>query len=652
VPERRDPFLIRLAARFEGKLPPGESIIASGQEIDLSSTTAVATVLARRQRWQYQALDATEACPQVSYGISQLAGAISRLRFYVADKPKLKDAPPDPTTNEQAAGIIDQLGSVVDRAMLQFRITEQFLITGEPYLIYIKSKDAWEVRSIEEVFPASFTMPDGTSRPSIAVKDSPQDSQPVVLAPSSDTWIRLLHQSPRWSSLATSQLKPLLDIIDELVWWSNNGLATVQNRLAVNGALGVPNSLEAPIESEEDAKFSGSERFIRKWYERGLATIRNPGKASAKLPFLFSYPDNDQRKSGLEFIDMHRTSDDLMEKRVATCLQAIAQGMNLPPEVVLGMQSGSGSSHFTLQAIEESLFIQHVEPVAILIVHALTQAFLRPVLRKMGVADPNDYLVWYDASNLMAKPDMSQAADFGVQNVLINGEWWRKTRNFPESAKPSPEEAAAMIEILQVTRGRIPPGGGQDGSVNPSDNPELPPATPDKTIVPGEHPPKQQDAVTARGKGKPAITKPIAASSNGHRTDADVLLAQLQILGDEKVRRALEKAGNKLRSRANKNTNYKNAIKSCASEDIARTLGREACTKLGIDDLFDGCFDTTAAQFRVLASSVEAPMKECSMRFVDGLKLIAAEKLFTPLELIPVVSMAFIEDCFDTKERV
>lgn len=609
------PWMVRLGLRDFNR----GTLVAAGAEVDLKDSSAIQSVLNRRQQWQKQAFDALDACGELSYGTYFLAGLIGRLTLFVAEQPEFKDSEPAATTNKEAISVLERLGTKVERSEIQRDLTTQILVPGECYLVGRKEPDGdevWEVRSIEEI---------QASGAAVTLRNAPNDEKPIVLNPDTDTWIRIWHRSPRYASQATSHVRPILDAIDELIWWDAAARARAKNRLADAGAWGIPNDIEAPEEKDDDPKLSGAQRFAKRFFQSMLNTISNPGSSSAAVPLVFTYPANDLRKSGMEYIPMKRTSDDLLEKRTDRALKRIAQGMNLPVEVLFGM---GRAAHWTGGEIEQSVFREHVAPLAELIVNALTVAYLRPILREMGVDNPEKYLIWYDASQLIARPDMSQAADKGAELLMIGPPAWRRTRGFSESDKPTPEEEKRMLEILTITRGRTGPVNPTGVSQTPP--PDNPNAQPTKPAAPSEHPPKEQPAVTNKTKGQPVL----ASVTNGH---TDVLLAQLQILGDEKIRRALEKAGNKLRTRANKNERYKTTIKGAATEKVASLLGRDAVVKLGCDDLFDGSFDTVPAQFVALCRRVPelskldlSVLNQAGRVFTQSLLIAASEALYKP----------------------
>lgn len=569
-----DPWMIRMGLRRR----PEETFVASGQLVDLKSADAVQSILRRRDRWQYQALDALEACGELSYTMFILSGLMSRLTLFGAEFPEDSDAEPIRTDNQQVIDIVYRLGTPLQRAEIQRELTTALLVPAEGYLVGLQpsagrdnTEELWEIRSIDEV---------EESGSGVILRDSPHDEHPIRLNPDiGDTFIRIWRRHPRWKSLAFSPIKPLLDDIDQLLWWKAASAAAAKNRLTLAGALGIPQNLETPSESEEDARLSGSDRFVKRIYEAAKAAITNPGSGAASIPIFYTYPPNDSGKSGLDYLSMDRPQDDFLENRINQITDTVKRGLPIPSEVVSGL---GNATHWGGGQIEEGLFSQHLEPTAVLLVSSLTTAFMQPILRKSGVSNPSRYLFWYDNSNLVVHRDMGQASDKGVEYGAVSLAAWRRERGFSERDAPSEQERAEMMEWLRGLRGReeIRP---QDMKTPADSDPNK---TPQENPV-GERTTEGEDrAAPARGKGQPILSS--ANSSNGH---SDELISRLQVFSDATIRRALERAGNKLRSRAAKFPEYRKTLTSVPGESVAAHLGPKLVEKLDTSDLFDGCFN-------------------------------------------------------------
>lgn len=575
------------------------ALLASGENVEISSQSAVDAVLKRREEWQKQAIDARNACGEIHNGTSQLADLMSMLVTFAAEKPKDTDAQPERSTNEKAIKTAERLGSLVEVSQLLYDFTEHLVLIGESQLLGIQPRpdmgihtERWMAYSHFEIEKVDYAKEDGTIGQTVLIPDF-FEGQPLKLNPEEgDTWIRIWRPNPFAKSKADSHVRPLLGAVDELIWWNHAAESAAKNRLVLNGAVGVPTNLELPREANEPANLSGASRFMRRLYNTAIKTLRNPGSASSALPIFYTYPWNESGKSGLDVTTFERQQDDLLEKRTDRSLRSIAQGFPLPVESFFGL---GNASQFGSREISESKFRENVSPFARFLFSALTQAWFQPILRAEGVENWQDFILWYDTSNLVVHPDITQAADKGYEYGLVSGPAWRRIRGLSERDKMDEAEKAAALEWLRGLKGREEKPKADDTDKDPDE--------PTEQVTHGRHAPVEKDGAPVRGKGQPVL-----ASTNGHththanlgrrlaEIDAD-LLSRVQVMTDSAMRRALEKAGNKLKNRANKNVKLKQALRGVAAEEVAMSLGREAVIALGMDDLFSDCFENVPRLF-------------------------------------------------------
>lgn len=214
--------------------------------------------------------------------------------------------------------------------------------------------------------------------------------------------------------------------------------------------------------------------------------------------------------------------------------------------------------------IDEASLKLHVQPLLSLICDALTEGYYRPALRAAGVADPEAYMVWFDTTELQLRPNRSTEAKVLFDSFAIDFQALRESSGFEDSDAPSADELRAMIllraassgqldapmlkALLMSSSGALPGVQGQESdepetalqeaiaavdAAVPAVGPPAPaPVPPDPAAPPGSAPPAT--IPTQRG----ALT---AAARPG-----DGLLDAAEVL----VLRALERAGNKRRSRA------------------------------------------------------------------------------------------------------
>jgi hypothetical protein len=106
-----------------------------------------------------------------------------------------------------------------------------------------------------------------------------------------------------------------------------------------------------------------------------------------------------------------------------------------------------GQTYFTGNSawlIDEQGVKIHVSPTVELVCDALTTGYLTPRLLADD-EDPDEWLVWYDASNLILRPDRSQDATDTYDRLELSGEALRREHGFDESDKPNDDELRTII---------------------------------------------------------------------------------------------------------------------------------------------------------------------------------------------------------------
>jgi hypothetical protein len=578
------------------------SLTASAEEVDLSDEKAINAALKRREDWQETAVKQFDMVGEIQNGCTQVADLMSGLLAFAAKKPSNTDAQPERDTDSVAKETADRLGSIVEVQQLLYDMSMQILLVGETQLLGVQARpemgiyrETWMAYSHLELEKASVrkTDEDGNEEviDSVAIPDF-FEGQALVLDPSKgDTWIRIWRPHPILKSKANSHVRSLIGVTDELLWWDWAAAAVAKARLATAGLVGLPSNIELPAEAGEDPRSKDSTRFARRMKNIAIKTLQNPSAASAAIPIIFTYPWNDKGKSGVEAITFERPADELLEKRTERSLRRIAQGFPLPVESFFGIGS---ASQWGSREISETKFRENVEPFARFVFAALTTHWYQPILRAEGVDDWYDRVLWFDASGVIVHPDITQAADKGVEYGFVSGKGWRRIRGIRESDAPDEKERAEQLAWLRNLKGRDLSLPGQENEGSPDE--------PTKQVSHQGNAPKEQPAATVRGKGQPVLS-----SANGHPPSPDLgrrlaeidadLFARVHVMADSSMRRALEKAGNKLKNRAGRNQRLKQSLRGVAAEEVASTLGREAVVQLGMNDLFDDSFETVPFLF-------------------------------------------------------
>jgi hypothetical protein len=99
----------------------------------------------------------------------------------------------------------------------------------------------------------------------------------------------------------------------------------------------------------------------------------------------------------------------------------LARGLDVSPERLMGM---GDTNHWSAWSISDSDVQLHIAPVMETVCAAITEQVFRTVLEREGI-NPDDYIVWYDASQLTVDPDKTHSATDAFDRGVINAEAYR-----------------------------------------------------------------------------------------------------------------------------------------------------------------------------------------------------------------------------------
>ena len=206
-------------------------------------------------------------------------------------------------------------------------------------------------------------------------------------------------------------------------------------------------------------------------------------------------------------------------------------------------QADNGWAFFTgnsaWQVAEEAITL-HVEPLAETITHALTIGYLVPALEAEGFGpdDIQQVMVWYDTSDLRTRPNLGQAAVEAYDRMELSGEAMVRELGLAVDEMPDDEEMRERI-LLAVAQS-IP-------SAAPLILRELGVLSAETAAELAGGSARNEDVRQPAGPTEPDITV-----EGPPETDEVIVSSALAAACDMMVRRALERAGQRLRNAAGK----------------------------------------------------------------------------------------------------
>lgn len=391
------------------------------------------------------------------------------------------------------------------------------------------------------------------------------------------------HARRRWQP--DSPCRATLNVLRQITMLDEHIDATIQSRLAGAGLLVIPSEAEftaLPPDPDADPTVVVDDDFVETLKETMTVAIGDRGVASAVVPLVIRIPG--------EFCDkvQHLTfwsefSAVVLELREAA-IKRLALGLDLPPETLLGV---AGMNHWGAWQVAEEAVTLHVEPMSETVCAALTLGYLTPAMQAAYPNEANDFLVWYDTTDLTTRPDRSADAIALYDRIELSGEAARREAGLSESDAPDEEEYRRRV-LLEAAKGAptlAPQMLAAAGLLEPDVADAADAAAPAPQGDQTSPPPAETDPGPPDGPAE----EPAAASAA--RTTLEAC--------DGLVWRALERAGGRLRSAAGRRNGGPTAIPAC-DPAVLHTL--VDATRHDLDALLDGAWSrvpTVAARLDV-----------------------------------------------------
>lgn len=445
-----------------------------------------------KREWQREAWDFYHAMGEFWYGVDWLASAISRVRIVAAklspggDEPEIlrDDAPGDPGEEtdgevgaevktrpqskltpqerqivqivERFAGGIGGQSAILKTLAVQLSVPGEGFVVGEQKLLDEStgalSEPEWSVKSADEIRRKEVgTTSKLTTKildrigPGVARAQSRYEVQVEENA-----WVQLSGESivcrvwnpdDQFHWRAKSSALAALPILRELDLYNRRIIADLVSRLASNGLLIIPQEATFVV---NPAFKDAADPFVAELIDTASQAIKNPGSASAAIPIPLKVPAELVEKF------VHLTFAAPFEPGVLDArdraIKRLATTLSIPAEVLNGVEN---VNHWTAWQIDESGIKIHIAPLMEIIVDALTRGYLLPMMEALTLPligkDGSRYVLWYDVSELTAKPDLGEAADAAHADGSISDEAYRREKGFSESDAPDDEQLKKQL---------------------------------------------------------------------------------------------------------------------------------------------------------------------------------------------------------------
>lgn len=384
--------------------------------------------------------------PELRYIARYVANSVKQATLYVG---RVTDNPfnPEPVgprhysndiLSNWAGGRLGQM-DLLDRLGLHLTITGDSILVGpEDGSNPPAPFDRWRVMSTTEIKSRNgrlfYKRPHGADEP----------------LPRGVSAIRIWRSHPRIWWEADSATRSSYSVLREIDLLDQHVHATAISRLAGAGMLGIPDELTLPTD-EEETEGTSTEKFIATLIEIMSTAIKDRESAAAVVPIILRGPA--EYLSAVKHWDFSTQFDERVPELRAVALRRLALGMDVPPEVLLGM---SESNHWSAWQTDESTVRMHTAPLMQTICDSITDGWFRPLLETLPLSarerdEASSLVIWYDLANLSVRPNVTADAQALYDRFEVNGNMLRLTSGVGTESQPDKLELARQI-LLHLIR--------------------------------------------------------------------------------------------------------------------------------------------------------------------------------------------------------
>lgn len=442
-----------VARRTISDIASPTSITAAATPVDTTKTTARVTASDKRTAEAWEAYDRVG---ELRYVFERTANSLSRVGMYAADIDATGAPSADPTTNPTAAAIVaDIAGGPAGRATLIKKIVVPLMVTGECWVAVINRAvdgtdvEEWHVLDTDEISKRAGT-----------ITLHLQDDTDHDFNPDTDLLTRIHRPHPRNSRRTDSPTLSSLDVLKEIITTTAAIHGAGKSRLAGNGIILLPSEMSMPVEQAptadpdapglpveqptmETRRVSATE-IMAQLQQVMTTAIRDQSSAAAMVPIVLQAPAESIKDVRHIKFESEVTATNLDTRDRA--IRRLSLSLDVPPEILTGV---GGTNHWNAWAISEDTINLHFAPLMTLICDALTDAILRPLLRRHDI-DPSGFTVWFDLTDLARNPDRGEDAVAAFDRGVISAAALRRELGFDDTDAPEANLSDTELRALAI----------------------------------------------------------------------------------------------------------------------------------------------------------------------------------------------------------
>lgn len=419
------------------------AVIATARRLDPADKPAVGSALP----WQGDAWEAFERVSEICQAAQYYARALSRCEFRVERREN--DAWVEAPDSEAQTRLDDMAIDASIAWLVRFWSIQRYVV-GESLIgeyVTFAGERKWVCETRETLYP-------NNSKTDWVLKTGRGVSDQVLLtitdADPQPGEIRIWHvyrAHPRWSWEPHSPVRGVLDNA-EMIRAINGAIKAEGVSRGGNGVLLIPDDVDLG-EPEEGEQWDPSSTGVQLMTALSEA-IRSPGDGSPEqiLPVFLKAPAEalkEFRLLSLRPDGQAYAETEIREREI----RRLAVGLDLPVEALLGVGE---LNHWSAWLVTEEGWRTYLAPAA---------EELCADLSRIVDVDPETERVWYDAQDVVEKPDRTQTAFDAHDRIVISDEALRRETGFAETDAPAPDEADRRVEAKRSRPDQPQPGPAQ-----------------------------------------------------------------------------------------------------------------------------------------------------------------------------------------------
>lgn len=380
--------------------------------------------------WQSRAWYYYDAVGELRFAFNWLANALSRAVLFAAETDPETGQTTGPTEDPRAQAAARQvLGGPESIPRLLTLVALQWQVSGETYILILPQSgsrpDRWEAvsrRSLRE------------QGGSWSYRD-PVTGVWTRLRSGTDRVIRVWAPHPDEQTNADCAMRAAIPICAEIEKTSQNIAARLDSRLAGNGIFFLPQEIDFPVGEGEQANAAS---FMKLLLDAGRANLSNPGTAESQVPIMAQVPAEFIAAIAEGHVDLSTQLDSVVPELREAAFTRLGRTLEMSAEIA--MSKVADANHWTAWQIEESTYKVHLEPFLLKLGMALTTEYYRGVLSAMGVADPERFVLNWNVTEVVSRPDDKEDLKYLWENLLISDDFLRAEFGVPDDAIPDDAE--------------------------------------------------------------------------------------------------------------------------------------------------------------------------------------------------------------------